>query len=131
MKKNTFIMSGGFDETLQRHQDYQLLIALKKIDCRFIVANKVLNNYVKFPNASLSKKGWALEKSISFLNTYGEYLSQQQLENFYIVQLLGPSIKTKNVWLWWKYSKNFFKDKFSVIFKSTKYLFSRVVNVRK
>lgn len=126
MYKCDFDKAGGFDEELYRHQDYQLLFALRAAGLKFAIAEGYYNNYVKNKDVSAKDKGWTLSRSIFFIEKYRKDFTPHQLENFFIVQLLGPCIKSGLTRMWYKYSFKYIDNIFKFYLKAIMYSVKRV-----
>lgn len=102
--RDDFLNSKQFDKSLKRHQDYQFVLDLYTDGFEFIFVDKILVNYVKSKSSNIGKKGWDINVSTVFLNNFKDVFTKELLSNFLIVQLLGPSIKTRKILSWLKFS---------------------------
>ncbi|HAS6964901.1 TPA: glycosyltransferase [Vibrio parahaemolyticus] len=124
--KEIYLKCGGFDESLYRHQDFQVVFSLEDSGAEFIFLDDVLSIYVKQKSSDINKKGWSIERSDFFLKKYHVFFKQSSLENFIIVQLLGPSIKTRNIIGWFSLVRKYQLNYLLIMAKSLKYIFCRV-----
>lgn len=126
LDKELFVLSGGFDETLGRHQDYQLIMSLKKSGAKFFYVNKVLSNYYKSCDVFDVKSEWSLDKSIVFLNKYSKFLDPILLSNFIVTQLFSPSLKSGKIVNLFQFCLKKNISIYSVIFKYLVFVCNRI-----
>lgn len=126
--REDYIRIGGFDSTLPRHQDYQFIINAEahKLHLKFV--DRILVDYVKSGKVAKIKHNWSLEKSLYFFEKYLSAQPRYIRENFFIVQLLGPSIQAGVLYLWLKAAKK--RNLLSVRFlsKAAYYTMKRLVS---
>ncbi|CAH6975624.1 putative Glycosyltransferase family 2 protein [Vibrio chagasii] len=122
--KSDFERSGGYDERLGRHQDFQLVFSLEKSGCRFKVCNQVLSYYIKSKNSDVKKK-WSIENSSLFLSHYACCMDRITLKNFLVVQLFGPSLKTQSIQKWLNLVQRYNISYLSILSCTIQYLIFR------
>ena len=101
ISKFDFQSIGGFDASLFRHQDYQLIYSIDYFNLKVIFINSPLSFYVKDDRTAI-QKGWSISRSDFFLSRYRDGFTKTELLNFMVVQLLGPSLKNNNIILWFR-----------------------------
>ncbi len=110
ISKSDLKLIGGFDESLFRHQDYQLAYSIDKFNLKVTFIELPLCFYVK-DNRTAVQKGWTIERTDYFLTHYYDGFKDKELLHFVIVQLLGPALKNHKLKLWLvlclKYKVNF------------------------
>lgn len=127
MYTSFFLKVGGYDPNLFRHQDYQLAFSLEEGGAEFHFLDEALSNYIKTKEVDISKKGWSIQRSGYFIEQYISYFSHSSLRNFLVVQLLGPSIKTKALKSWFHLRKIAKVRSYALLFTSGVYLCKRLL----
>ncbi|EMW0562751.1 TPA: glycosyltransferase family 2 protein [Vibrio parahaemolyticus] len=128
MYKLDFFLVGGFDESLSRHQDFQFVFDCEMSGLKLDIYNEVLVTYIKSKSSNISNKGWSIDGSIDFIHKYENLLKNELKLNFFTVQLLGPSIKTRQLFYWFRIGRRLGFSYLELIFSSLKYISSRLVN---
>lgn len=105
IKRDDFFKTKGFNESLSRHQDYQFVFDLEDLGFGVVFINETLVYYVKNKNVSVMRKGWSIEASVKFIDMYSYKFNRDLLMKFVIVQLLGPSLKSKVLYKWFHLAK--------------------------
>ncbi|MGR5277153.1 glycosyltransferase family 2 protein [Vibrio rotiferianus] len=125
--KSDFERSGGYDERLGRHQDFQLVFSLENSGCRFKVCDQVLSYYIKSRATDVNKK-WSIENSSLFLSHYACHFDRITLRNFLVVQLFGPSLKTQSLSKWLELARHHKVGYLSLVSCVIRYVLTRLWN---
>jgi amylovoran biosynthesis glycosyltransferase AmsB len=128
MWREDYLRIGGFDSSLPRHQDYQFIITAEKNGIQLKFVNEVLVDYVKSGRIAKIKHNWSLEKSLYFFDNYLSGQPRFIQENFFIVQLLGPSLQARVLSKWLTAAKSRGLVSFRFILKALGYTLKRVLS---
>ncbi|XNJ75636.1 glycosyltransferase family 2 protein [Vibrio cyclitrophicus] len=125
ISREDFYLIGGFDESLFRHQDFQLVYAIDLFKLNVIFVDKCLSYYVKDDRTAI-QKGWSIKRSEYFIDNYREGFKGNELLNFLIIQLMGPSIKCNSMFSWLRLCHKYKVGFTNVLFLSICYLSKRL-----
>lgn len=70
-----------FDESLQRHQDYDFLFKLEQENVKVLFLNKELTNVIWIGDQGLIRKGWSSKFSYDFFNSNKKIMTNKAYAN--------------------------------------------------
>jgi glycosyltransferase involved in cell wall biosynthesis len=82
-----------FDETIQKHTDYNFLLRLEAAGVSFAMVEEPLV-IVHWENLHSTTRGQSTEKSIAFLSIYKKYLTPKALTAFYLRQIIYRQLRS-------------------------------------
>lgn len=127
LNKRDFFSIGGFNEDLRRHQDYQLLLDLQMNGLNILLVDDWLSYYVK-RNSRKTALRWHISYSEIFLSLYKSKLTNDELYNFLVCQLLWPSIKARCFKRWLTLSYQYQVPAIYLALKVTHYLWNKITD---
>lgn len=90
-----------FDETVQKHTDYNLLLRLEAAGISFAMVEEPLS-IVHWEDLHATPRGQSPEKSIAFLNAYKKYLNPKASTAFCLRQIIYRQLRVGGWFLAWK-----------------------------